>query len=125
MMAPTRNGDPLGLVASLTCDINALHAERNTAITRAVAAGATWAQIGAALGVSTQAAHKRYRWLHHSTTTGETWHEPPPTGQNRQSTRQPTKKLPAPSDPPAATVKDTVHNTNPQLTAPSPPPDSR
>jgi hypothetical protein len=124
-MAPARSGDPLGLVASFTCDINALHAERETAITRAVAAGATWVQIGAALGVSAQAAHKRYRWLHHSTTTAETWHEPPLTRQNRQSARQPTKKLPAPSGPPAATVKDTVHNTNPQLTAPSPPPDSR
>lgn len=124
-MAPTPSGDPLGLVASLTSDINALHAERETAITRAVAAGATWVQIGAALSVSAQAAHKRYRWLHHSTTTGETWHELPLTGQNRQSTRQPTKKLPAPSGPPAATVKDTVHNTNPQLRAPPSPPGSR
>lgn len=67
----------LDVVASLTADIDTLATERDNAIARAVATGATWAQIGAALGVSAQGAHKRYRWLRHSTTTGETWHEPP------------------------------------------------
>lgn len=76
-MARSSNRLPLDLVASLTADIDTLAAERETAIARAVAAGATWTEIGSALGVSAQAAHKRYRWLRHSTTTGETWHEPP------------------------------------------------
>ncbi len=76
-MAKDSGRHALDLVASLTADIDTLATERDTAIARAVAAGATWAQIGAALGVSAQGAHKRYRWLRHSTTTGETWHEPP------------------------------------------------
>ncbi|MDQ6616686.1 MAG: hypothetical protein M3083_18565 [Actinomycetota bacterium] len=37
----------------------------------------SWAQVALALGVTAQAAHKRYRWLHHSPATDETWHEPP------------------------------------------------
>jgi hypothetical protein len=68
---------PLERIASLTARIAAAEADRETAIARAVAAGATWAEIGAAAGVSAQAAHKRYRWLRHSTVTGETWHGPP------------------------------------------------
>ncbi len=68
---------PARLLASLTADIDTLEAERETAIARAVAAGARWTEIGTALGVSSQGAHKRYRWLRRSTTTGETWHEPP------------------------------------------------
>jgi transposase-like protein len=51
--------------------------DRQTAIAAAATEGTTWAEIGRALGVSAQAAHKRYRWLRHSSTTGETWHEPP------------------------------------------------
>ena len=31
-------------------------------VSEARAAGATWADIGEALGVSTQAAHQKYRW---------------------------------------------------------------
>ena len=76
-MATNRGRPLLELVAALTADINALATERDTAIARAVADRATWTEIGAALGVSAQAAHRRYRWLRHSTTTGETWHEPP------------------------------------------------
>jgi hypothetical protein len=68
---------PLEQVRAVTARITALQADRETAIAQAVSAGATWAEIGAAAGVSAQAAHKRYRWLRHSTTTGETWHEPP------------------------------------------------
>jgi hypothetical protein len=68
---------PLDWVTSLTGRIAGLEADRQTAIVLAVAAGATWAEIGRALGVSAQAAHKRCRWLRHSPITGETWHEPP------------------------------------------------
>jgi DNA-binding NarL/FixJ family response regulator len=64
-------------IATLTQRLAALEHDRQLAIAQAVADGATWAEIGEALGVSAQAAHKRYRWLHHSPITGETWHEPP------------------------------------------------
>jgi transposase-like protein len=67
----------LETVAALTGRIGGLQQQREQAIARALAAGATWAEIGRALGVTAQAAHKRYRWLRHSPTTGETWHEPP------------------------------------------------
>jgi len=39
----------------------------------AVDAGCTWAEIGEALGMSAQAAHKRFQWLRHSPLTGEVW----------------------------------------------------
>ena len=52
-------------------------ARRDAAVAVAMDAGCTWAEIGAALGVSSQAAHRRFRWLRHSPLTGETWHEPP------------------------------------------------
>jgi len=71
---------PLERIASLTARIAALEADRETAIANAVAAGATWSEIGGAAGVSAQAAHKRHRWLRHSAITGETWHEPPLPG---------------------------------------------
>jgi hypothetical protein len=54
-----------------------LEHDRQLAIAEAVSDGATWAEIGEALGVSAQAAHKRYRWLRHSPITGETWQEQP------------------------------------------------
>lgn len=64
-------------VSALTARIEALTRQRDTRIAEAVAAGSTWAEIGRALGVTTQAAHKRYRRLRHSPATGETWQEPP------------------------------------------------
>jgi len=64
-------------IETLSARIAAVETDREKAIAMAVAGGASWAQLGRALGVSAQAAHKRYRWLRHSTTTGETWHEPP------------------------------------------------
>jgi hypothetical protein len=67
----------LAHVADLTEQLRRLYHQRQVAIHQALAASATWAQLGLALGVSAQAAHKRYRWLHHSPLTGETWHEPP------------------------------------------------
>jgi hypothetical protein len=54
-----------------------LEAQRDAAVAAAVEAGATWAEIGRALGVSAQAAHKRFRWIRHSPVTGEVWHESP------------------------------------------------
>jgi ECF sigma factor len=54
-----------------------LEAQRDTAVAVAMAAGCTWVEIGAALGVSAQAAHRRFRWLRHSPVTGEVWYAPP------------------------------------------------
>jgi hypothetical protein len=47
------------------------------AVARAAHWGATWAEIAAALGVSPQAAHKRFRHLRYDPTTRRAWHEPP------------------------------------------------
>jgi len=49
--------------AALRASAAALEQRRDQAVEAAIAAGATWAQLGAALGVSSQAAHKRFRGL--------------------------------------------------------------
>jgi hypothetical protein len=68
---------PLERIETLTARMAAIETERDKAIAVAVAGGASWSEIGRALGMTAQGAHKRYRWLRHSPTTGETWHEPP------------------------------------------------
>jgi transposase-like protein len=68
---------PLERIQIVTARIADLEADRERAVALAMAGGATWVEIGQALGVTAQAAHKRYRWLRHSRVTGETWHEPP------------------------------------------------
>ena len=72
-----RRATPLERVEALTARLDALATERDRAVADATAAGAPWPEIAAALGVSTQAAHKRYRWLRHDPATGALWHEPP------------------------------------------------
>ena len=64
-------------IDTLTARIDKLSTDREMAIARAVAAGATWAEIAQSLGVTPQAAHKRYRWLRYSERTGEVRHERP------------------------------------------------
>ncbi len=64
----------------LTVRMAELESDRERAVAAAMTGGATWAEIGEALGVSAQAAHKRYRWLRHSRVTGECWYEPPLEG---------------------------------------------
>jgi ECF sigma factor len=71
---------PLVKIEILTARMADLEADREHAVAVAMAAGATWAEMGEALGVSAQAAHKRYRWLRHSSVTGECWYEPPLAG---------------------------------------------
>ncbi|MGH8996116.1 MAG: hypothetical protein ACRDYB_08845 [Acidimicrobiales bacterium] len=66
-------------VESLTARIEQLGIERELTVSQALIAGATWSEIGWALGCSAQAAHKRYRWVRHSDRTGAVWHEPPLT----------------------------------------------
>ena len=52
-------------------------ATRDRAVAAAVTAGATWAEIAGVLGVSTSAAHKRFRWVRVDPDTGVVWREPP------------------------------------------------
>jgi hypothetical protein len=54
-----------------------MEADRDAAVALAIEASCTWIEIGAALGVSAQAAHRRFRWLRRSPVTGEVWREPP------------------------------------------------
>lgn len=86
------------------------------AIGRAVASGATWAQIGAALGVSAQGAT--------SATGGCATPRPPAKhGTNRapavlnEENSSPTQKYLAGQEPPRAVIEDTIHYANPQVTA--------
>lgn len=71
------SSSPLRRIEVLTDRLAALSSERELAIARALAAGATWAEVAQALGCSPQAAHRRYRWLRHNEGTGEVWHEQP------------------------------------------------
>jgi len=50
---------------------------RDEAVAIAMAQGCTWAEIGAALGVSAQAAHRRFRWHRLDPDQAEFWVEPP------------------------------------------------
>ena len=65
-----RGGGLTGQIAELT-------AQRDAAIAEAVTAGARWTDVGGALGVSAQAAHRRFRWVRWDPDTGVAWHEPP------------------------------------------------
>jgi DNA-directed RNA polymerase specialized sigma24 family protein len=64
-------------IETLTACIARAETDRRAAVAAALADGATWAEIAAALGVSAQAAHKRFRWLRASADGTEVWHEPP------------------------------------------------
>lgn len=64
-------------IESLIARIEQLGIERELSVSRALVAGATWAEIGRVLGCSAQAAHKRYRWIRHSERTRAVWLEPP------------------------------------------------
>jgi DNA-binding NarL/FixJ family response regulator len=68
---------PLKRIEQLTRRLDALTHERELAIARSLADGATWSEIAQSLGCSTQAAHRRYRWLRYSPKTGAVWHERP------------------------------------------------
>jgi hypothetical protein len=74
----TENPPPLlQQISALTVEIRSLERDRQIAIHHAIHTGHSWAAVAGTLGVTAQAAHKRYRWLRHSTTTDEIWHEPP------------------------------------------------
>ena len=64
-------------IETLTVQLNDLSCQRELSISRALTAGASWAEIAQSLGCSPQAAHRRYRWLRHSEKTGTVWYERP------------------------------------------------
>jgi DNA invertase Pin-like site-specific DNA recombinase len=68
---------PLQRIEQLTGRLNRLTTERELAIARSLDDGATWAEIAQSLGCSTQAGHRRYRWLRYNAKTGAVWHELP------------------------------------------------
>jgi len=71
------SGGSLRGIETLTARIARAETDRQAAVASALGEGATWADIGAALGVTTQAAHKRFRWLRTAPGSTERWHEPP------------------------------------------------
>jgi hypothetical protein len=58
-----RLGKTLFALGDLTAQLAKLHTRQDVLVARARAAGATWTQVADALGVTPQAAHKRYRDL--------------------------------------------------------------
>lgn len=64
-------------IETVAARLAAVESQRDAAVAAATEAGCSWAEIGRALGVSTQAAHRRFRWVRYSPVTGETWQEPP------------------------------------------------
>jgi hypothetical protein len=73
----TMSASPLQRIDQLTGRLNRLTTERELAIARSLDDGATWAEVAQPLGCSTQAAHRRYRWLRYNPKTGVVWHELP------------------------------------------------
>ena len=66
----------LTVTRELTSQAKELEQRIEIAVARAVHWGATWRQVADALGVTPQAAHKRYRALRYDPATRNAWHEP-------------------------------------------------
>jgi DNA-directed RNA polymerase specialized sigma24 family protein len=67
----------LARLAEVQAELDRLEAERVALVARCVRWGATWAEIAAVLGVSAQAAHRRFRHARYDPSTGKGWTEPP------------------------------------------------
>jgi hypothetical protein len=63
-------------IEKVTERLAVLGADHDRAVAKAVEAGCTWSEVGGALGVSAQAAHKRFRTIRHDPRSGVTWREP-------------------------------------------------
>lgn len=57
--------------------LRAAEADLDLLVARALHWGATWAEIGTAVGTTRQSAHQRYRRLRYDPATGTAWREPP------------------------------------------------
>ena len=67
-------------LAATSCAVTQLHAaetDLDAAVARALHWDTSWAQIAAALGVTRQSAHRRYRHHRWDPATQTTWTEPP------------------------------------------------
>jgi len=53
--------------------IERLGSQREREVARALYHGATWCEIGDALGVTTQSAHRKYRWLTYDPQSRQAW----------------------------------------------------
>lgn len=73
----TRKAAALSRLADAQATIDRLEAERLALVARALRWGATWSEIAAELGVSPQAAHRRFRHARYDPSTGKGWTEPP------------------------------------------------
>jgi predicted transcriptional regulator len=78
-MAGTSHRKHAALASTIeaTQRVHAAEHDLTVAVARAAHWGATWAEIAAALGVTPQAAHKRFRHLRYDPKTRRAWHEPP------------------------------------------------
>lgn len=72
-----RKRDALTKTASAVTRVRDAERDLEVAVARAVHWGATWAEVAAALGVTPQAAHKRFRRVRYDPTSGRAWQEPP------------------------------------------------
>ena len=67
----------LARLRAVQSEIDRLEAERVALVARCGRWGATWSEIAAVLGVSTQAAHRRFRHARYDASTGKGWLDPP------------------------------------------------
>jgi hypothetical protein len=67
----------LSRLGEVQSEIDRLEAERVALVARCGRWGATWSEIAGALGVTAQAAHRRFRHARYDPSTGKGWLEPP------------------------------------------------
>lgn len=70
-------GDALAATASAAGHRREAESALDDTVARALHWGASWAEIGDALGVSRQSAHRRYRHIRWDPDTQTSWSEPP------------------------------------------------
>ena len=76
-MTEARKQAALAKTRDATGQLRRAERDLETAVARSMHWGATWAEIAAALDISPQGAHKRFRRLRYDPASGQAWHEPP------------------------------------------------
>jgi hypothetical protein len=64
-------------ITELSSEIRELETRLAREVARAGFHNATWTQIGGALGVTSQSAHRRFRYQNYDAATGTSWFAPP------------------------------------------------